>query len=86
MILFGVLDCSALSLAITTRNLFLLTSCGNIEFHECISPEEPMGRRVVTLPGLFLSLAASVDDRDLWALSSKRTLLKLNRLTILFEK
>lgn len=31
-------------------------------------------------------ILVSIDDRQVWALDSKRNLLKLDRLTVLFEK
>ncbi|CAF3568334.1 unnamed protein product [Rotaria sordida] len=79
-------DCSALELAISEHTLWLLTSRGQIQCRENISITNPIGTRSTTLPGRFLSLTVSVDDSQVWALDSKRNLLKLDRLTILFEK
>ncbi|CAF1171707.1 unnamed protein product [Rotaria magnacalcarata] len=79
-------DCSALELAISEHTLWLLTSCGQIQCRENISITNPIGTRSTTLPGFFLSLTVSIDDSQVWALDSKRNLLKLDRLTVLLEK
>ncbi|UJR32017.1 hypothetical protein I4U23_019486 [Adineta vaga] len=79
-------DCSALELAISEHTLWLLTSCGEIQCRENISLTNPIGTRSTTLSGHFLSLTVSMDDSQVWALDSKRNLLKLDRLTVLFEK
>ncbi|CAF0956280.1 unnamed protein product [Adineta steineri] len=79
-------DCSALELAISEHTLWVLTSCGEIQCRENISIENPIGTRSTTLSGRFLSLTVSMDDSQVWALDSKRNLLKLDRLTVLFEK
>ncbi|CAF4361400.1 unnamed protein product [Rotaria sp. Silwood2] len=79
-------ECSALELSISEHTLWLLTSCGQIQCRENISITNPIGTRSTTLPGRFLSLTVSIDDSQVWALDSKRNLLKLDRLTVLFEK
>ncbi|CAF1144141.1 unnamed protein product [Adineta ricciae] len=79
-------DCSALELAVSERTLWLLTSCGEIQCRENISLTNPVGTRSITLPGHFLSLTVSTDDSQVWALDSARNLLRLDYLTVLFEK
>lgn len=55
-LIFFLIDCSALELAISEYSLWLLTSCGEIQCRENISPTNPIGIRSTTLSGHFLSL------------------------------